>query len=142
MTLASKKLSKRETELLADLLMGAAYADDRLENEEQKAVVKILREMTSAQMLPVWLMNHLSRFDPKSFNAESTARELGVSGGQEAKILLGLLVRVTEADDVHDMDEGSYLLKVAKAVNAPADVIDNLTVEVLDEDIEEFEIEM
>ncbi|MBU1238588.1 TerB family tellurite resistance protein [Myxococcota bacterium] len=143
MTLASKKLTRIESELLADLLMGAAYADNNLENSEQAIVLKIMQEMTSQRMLPASLMSHISAFNPKAFNLDKTLKAFGVKGGEEAKLLLGLLIRVTEADDVYDMDEGSYLMKVATAINAPKELTENLTMELLDEgDLEEIEIEL
>jgi uncharacterized membrane protein YebE (DUF533 family) len=139
MSLITKKLTRKETELLTDLLMGAAFADEHLENIEKETVEKILLEVTKEKSIPLWLSTYIESFKPGSFDITKNCKELGISGGEEAKMLISLLVRITDSDDIHDMDEGSYLIKVAKAVNAPKEVYEDLTVEMVV--VDDLEIE-
>jgi uncharacterized tellurite resistance protein B-like protein len=121
-------------ELLADLLMAAAFADRRLEGREVGAVRAALRRATGEPALPAALEARIDGFRPAAFDLASTVAGLTLDDSASKRQLLELIAAVHEADDVTDLDEDAYLRAVAEALGVPvadyADlVIDELAVE-------------
>ena len=58
--------------LVADLLMDAAHADERLEGEEKAAVKRLLREILETPTLPMDLDFRIEEFAPDSFDLAAT----------------------------------------------------------------------
>lgn len=61
--------------VLTDLLLGAVYADERLEGEEEEAVRSYLLEIIGGEELPIELEARIANFDPEAFDLEASASE-------------------------------------------------------------------
>jgi uncharacterized tellurite resistance protein B-like protein len=123
-------------ELIADLLMGAAFADQRFEGSEYEAVKRALAHAMGTDEVPPVLAARLEWFKPAEFDLASTVAGLGLETDEERRQLLELILCVHEADEVLDVDEDEYLRQVAHALGLEpkqyADlVIQDLAIDVL-----------
>lgn len=118
-------------ELIADLLMGAAFADNRLDGREYAAVKKLLAEVIGAEELPAEMESRLKAFNPKTFDATGAAKSLMLKDDTEKRKLIELIAAITEADDVLDFDEDAYLKDVAEALEMPKEAYADLSIEIL-----------
>ena len=110
---------------IADLLMGAANADQEVRSEEVAAVRGLLRELLEVDQLPPDLEARVTGFSAAKLDvARLAARFIGDPPAQKRK-LLELVVAVRDADDVIDLDEDAYLRDLARALGVPhADIAD------------------
>lgn len=120
-----------QNETLADLLMGAAFADSRLDGREYEAVKNLLAQVMGVDAIPEEMEARLKAFDPKAFDPAAAARSLGLEDDAAKRHLIELVVAVNEADEELDLDEHEYLLQIAKALDLPKDAYSDLTLEVL-----------
>jgi len=118
-------------ELIADLLMGAAFADNRLDGREYAAVKKLLAGVIDAEELPADMESRLKAFNPKTFDPAGAAKSLLLKEDTEKRKLIELIAAVTEADDVLDLDEDAYLKRVAEALDMPKESYADLSIEIL-----------
>lgn len=111
--------------LVADLLMGAAHADQHLDGRELAKVEELLREATGKRALPAELDERLSSFDPEALDVKETVNALELDGADDKRHLLELICAVHDSDEVWDLDEDAYLRSVADAVGlGPSDYAD------------------
>lgn len=115
---------------VADILMAAAGADQDVVKEEGAMVRAILAELNGGA-LPATLDERVRAFDAASFDLDLAAAALAITEASARRKLLGLVARVTESDDVHDLDESDYIVKVAKAIGATPNEYAALTVELM-----------
>jgi uncharacterized tellurite resistance protein B-like protein len=101
---------------LADLLMGAAYADARLKGEEKAAVRRILREISGVTTLPMDLEMRIDEFNPKVFDLAATGAAFRADSDKEKRHLLDLVTVVHAADEEFDLAEDDYLRRVGEAI--------------------------
>lgn len=118
-------------ELIADLLMGAAYADRKLDGRELESVKKLLAELMGVESVPGEILQRLENFNPKSFDPAGAARALELQDEDEKVRVLELIATVTEADEEIDLDENEYLEAVAQAFEMPRNTYSDLTLEVM-----------
>ncbi len=118
-------------ELIADLLMGAAFADNRLDGREYAAVKKLLAEVVDAEELPADMEARLKAFNNKTFDPSEAAKSLMLTEDTEKRKLIELVAAVTEADEVLDFDEDAYLKQVAEALEMPKEAYADLSIEIL-----------
>ena len=128
------KTMSTKNELIADLLMGAAYADKHLDGREYGTVMKLLAKVMDLAELPDEMISRLDNFAPNGFDPVSAAKSLNLTNDDEKRTLIELVAAVTEADEVHDLDENEYLEKVAGALDLPRPSYSDLTVEILSVD--------
>jgi len=130
MTLGHGILNATDMEHIADLLMGAAFADGELDGSESTTVREILAGLLDGE-LPSWLTERVDNFDPASFDLEATCKRADLPQPKDKRALLALLVKVIEADEIEDLDEGAYVQKVAKLMGLSAAEMKGLAVEVV-----------
>lgn len=118
---------------LCDLLLGAAYADKELKDQERDEVRALLEEL--AGELPVEVELRLTAFDPATFELETAAAPFRGDTEDERKKLLVLVSAVNESDEEIDFSEDEYLRALGKALGLPAKALEGLTVEVEEEDL-------
>ena len=53
---------------LADVLLAAAHADGEICNRERRTVARLLTELSGDGRLPHWLEEHVTAFDPSTFD--------------------------------------------------------------------------
>lgn len=117
---------------LTDVLLGAAYADQELKDQERDEVRALLEEL--AGELPTDVELRLTSFDPKKFSIEAAAAPFRGDSEDDRKRLLHLVSAVNEADDEIDFSEDDYLRSLAKALGLPDKALEGLTIEM---DLEE-----
>ncbi len=116
-------------ELIADLLMGAAYADQHLDGREMDAARRTLAKAMRSKKVPPGLVQRLERFDPKRFDLEATVAKLRLASDQHKRHLLELIAEVHASDEVLDLDEDAYLRAVARALGLPPEAYQDLAIE-------------
>ena len=88
--------------LVADLLMEAAHADERLDGEEKDAVKRLLCGILEVPSLPMDLAFRIDEFDAKGFDHAPVAKAFAADPPELKKRLLELIAAVHAADgDLH-----------------------------------------
>lgn len=113
---------------IADILLAAAHADRETVREERSAVEAILKGL-AGDPLSEALSDRLKGFDGGRFSLDAAAKGLGALDGAHRREVLALVSRVTESDDVHDLDESEFIMRLARAIGASKDDYAGLTVE-------------
>jgi uncharacterized tellurite resistance protein B-like protein len=120
---------------LSELLLGAAYADKELKEQEKDEVRALLEEL--AGELPTEVELGIANFDPAKFDlAKAAAAFKGDSDDDRRKVLF-LVSAVHEADEELDFAEDEYLRKLAAALGLPASALQGLTVDVETEELKQ-----
>lgn len=121
--------------VITDLLLGAAYADDKLAGQEEAVVRKLLIELLSGEALPADVDTRIKTFPSGSFNLEKTAADFAKDPPIQKRKLLELVSAVNDADDEIDLGEDEYLVKLAKGIGMKRDEYADLTLDVHVEDL-------
>jgi uncharacterized tellurite resistance protein B-like protein len=119
--------------LVADLLMDAAHADDRLHGEEKDAVKRLLCDILEVQALPMDLDFHINEFDVKAFDRGAATRAFAGDPPALKKRLLELIAIVHAADGEIDFAEDAHLRAVGEALGLAKDDFKDLVVDVVEE---------
>ena len=125
---------KEHIDTITDLLLGAAYADKRLEGDELSAISKMLCKLLNASELPAAQKSRLQSFNPARFDVDAAASSLKGLSDDDKETVIELVASVNDADEVLDFDEDAYLKKVALGMGMSEDQIAGHTIEVLDDD--------
>jgi len=120
---------------LTKLLLGAAYADKQLVDQERDEVRALLEEL--AGELPTDVELEIVKFDPRAFDLAAVASEFLGDSEDDRKKLLFLVSAVIEADEEIDFAEDDYLRALAEALKLPKAALTGLTVDVETEDLKE-----
>ena len=112
---------------LCDLLLGAAYADGRLESVEQDTVRDTLLDLMNVKELPDEVESWINGFDPETFVLEDSASAFADDSVDDRKKVLYLVEAIHEADDELDLAEDAYLQALAKALAVPPEVVKSLS---------------
>lgn len=128
---------KEHIETITDLLLGAAYADKRLEGDELRAITKMVCKLLGSDELPEAQQGQLKAFNPAKFDVNTASSSLASLADDDKKRVLELVASINESDDVIDFDEDAYLRKVATGLGVDESVIAEHTIEILsDEDLD------
>jgi uncharacterized membrane protein YebE (DUF533 family) len=120
---------------LSELLLGAAYADKELKDQERDEVRKLLEGLGGD--LSAEVETKIATFDPASFDLKASAAAFKGDSEEDRKKVLFLVAAVNEADDELDFAEDDYLRELAEALELPKSALDGLTVEVETEELKE-----
>jgi uncharacterized tellurite resistance protein B-like protein len=120
---------------LSELLLGAAYADKELKDQEKDEVRKLLEGLGGE--LTAEVETKIATFDPESFDLKASAAAFATDSEDDRKKLLFLVAAVNEADDELDFAEDDYLRALAEALALPSSALEGLTVEVETEELKE-----
>jgi uncharacterized tellurite resistance protein B-like protein len=120
---------------LCELLLGAAYADKELKDQEKDEVRSLLEGL--AGELPTEVEMKIASFDVDAFDIKAAAAPFKSDSEDDRKKLLYLVSAVNEADDEIDFAEDDYLRSLADALGLPKSALEGLTVEVETETLEE-----
>lgn len=125
---------KAHIETITDLLLGAAYADKRLEGDELASITAMLCKLLGTDTLPKAQSDRLTGFNPAKFDVKAAAGRLRFESPENKRKVLELIASVSESDSELDMAEDAYLRKVAVGMGLSESDIADLTIEVLEED--------
>jgi len=122
---------------IADLLLGAVYADDRLDGAEDEAVRKLLCKVVGSDELPIELEARIENFEADGFDLAESAAEFESVDDVGKRKLLELVAAVFDADGEVDFAEDEYLRDLAGALGMEAAEYEDLAIQYEVEDIEE-----
>jgi len=118
----------------ADLLLGAAYADKRLEGREIETIRKLLERVVAESPLPASLEARIRSFNPAKHDPRGAAETLWFLSHEDKRTVVDLVAKVTEADDEIDLAEDDYLRKVAIGLGMSDAEIAELTIQIIEDD--------
>jgi uncharacterized membrane protein YebE (DUF533 family) len=124
---------KDRINVLADLLMAAAYSDGHLKGEEKTVVRQLLRQSLGALTLPMDLDFRIDEFRPESFNAAEACAAFTADPPENKRHLLELLAAVHAADQEYDLAEDAFLARVGRALGLADDAFRDLASSVVEE---------
>jgi len=119
--------------LVADLLMDAAYADERLDGEERVAVRRLLRDVLGADTLPMDVDFRIAEFAPGAFDLTATASAFAGDSLAQKRVLLELCAAVHGADGELHFEEDAHLRRVADALGIPDEMYRDLVIDIVEE---------
>jgi uncharacterized tellurite resistance protein B-like protein len=119
--------------LVADLLMDAAYADERLEGEEKPMVKRLLREILDLPTLPMDIDFRVDEFDPRRFDRAAAVAAFVADPPAIRRRLLELIAAVHAADGEIDFAEDEHLRGVGAGLGLRPVEFQELVVEVIEE---------
>ena len=90
--------------LVADLLMEAAHADNRLDGEEKDAVKSLLCGILEVPSLPMDLAFHIDEFDAKGFDRGVATKAFAADPPALKKRLLELVAAQPRPTDAKGLD--------------------------------------
>lgn len=112
----SIQLDETQLKALCDVLMAAAHADGEFDGLEAGEISDVLAELIAGD-LPAVLSTQLSRFSTDGFNLATSVAPLLTLAKADKLAVLGLVTRIIEADDVHDLSEADFLRALALALD-------------------------
>jgi uncharacterized tellurite resistance protein B-like protein len=121
---------KEHVETITNLLLGAAYADKRLQGDEVASIRGLLVTLTGGPDLPSAQSDQIANFSPAKFDPEQAAASLQVLSKDDRKKVVDMVVAVHESDEELDLAEDQYLGRVAKGLGFSDDEIGELTLQV------------
>src|SRR5690348_10872842 len=95
---------KEHIETITDLLLGAAYADKRLEGREKDKIRALLGKLAGSDALPAAIEKRFKEFKPAGFDAAAAGKKLAGLGNDRRRVL-EMVAAVTESDDEVDIAE-------------------------------------
>ncbi|MFV8756301.1 TerB family tellurite resistance protein [Nannocystaceae bacterium ST9] len=127
---------KDHIETITDLLLGAAYADKRLEGREKDQIRALLCKLAGTTTLPAALEQRFHDFQPARFDPIAAGKALSGIGNDRRRVL-EMIAAVTESDEEIDIAEDRYLRKVAEGMGLAEKQVRDLIVDF--QEIDELE---
>lgn len=103
---------------ITDLLLGAAYADKRLEGQETETIRRLLEKLAGSGKLPDEVEARFREFSPAAFDVEAAGKRVAHLGDDRRKIL-EMIAAVSESDAEIDLAEDRYLRRAAEGMGLP-----------------------
>jgi len=126
---------------ICDLLLGAAYADSDFTDRERVTVRELLADLFGSEELPSEVEARIDLFQASAFDVAKAAAAFKGDSVDEKKKLLYLVAAVHEADEELDFAEDDYMRALGKALELPADALDDLVIDIESEDlVEDFQV--
>jgi uncharacterized tellurite resistance protein B-like protein len=125
---------KEHIDTITDLMLGAAYADKRLEGRELDAIRSMVIRLLGSKALPQAQESRIKAFNPARFDARAAAARLTTLDHESKHKILELVATVTDSDEELDLAEDAYLRKVADGLGLAAEDLEGMTIEVLEDD--------
>ena len=120
---------------LCELLMGAAYADEELREQEKDEVRALIKDL--AGTIPDGVEETIESFNPKTFDVKKASEPFKLDDEDDRKKLLVLVSAINEADEEIDLREDEYLRSLAKALDLPNSALEGLVIDVETEELKE-----
>lgn len=116
-------------DVIADLCLGAMYADRRFNAPERRALEALLCDLMVQPELPPELELRISDFHPEEFDLRSTARDFLGDPPMSRRRLLELVSKLCMADGVLDLGEDDYLHLLAQALDMEPTEYDDIVLD-------------
>jgi putative colanic acid biosynthesis UDP-glucose lipid carrier transferase len=115
---------------VANLLLGAAHADEKYCEAEQQSVRGLLCQLIGRSELPEVLSKQLEEFDPQRFDLQQAIVDFRDRAHTSPRRMLELTRKVCDADGILDIREDNYMIALALALSlAPAEYRDLVVAE-------------
>lgn len=124
---------KDRIEHVADILMGAAYADQHLAGDERTAVRQLLRQLLDAETLPMDLDFRIDEFTANTFDLTKTAAVFANDAPEIKRHLLELVAAIHAADQEFDLAEDEFVHRLGEALGLPHSAYKDMIISVVDE---------
>src|SRR5690606_27098067 len=121
---------------ITDLLLGAAYADKRLEGQEKDKIRSLLAKLAGGKQLPDDVEARFREISPAAFDPDAAGKKLSHLGDDRRRIL-EMIAAVTESEAETDLAEDRYLRRDAEAMGLHAKEFRDLIVDF--QEIDELE---
>jgi uncharacterized tellurite resistance protein B-like protein len=118
---------------ITDLLLGAAYADKRLEGRETDKIRGLLTKLSGRMTLPPDVEARFKAFSPAAFDVGTAGQQLAGLGDDRRKVL-EMIAAVTESDDELDLAEDLYLRRAAIGMGLDEKEFNDLVVDISEVD--------
>lgn len=125
---------KEHIDTITDLMLGAAYADKRLEGKELDAIRSMVVKLLGSPALPQAQEDRIKSFNPAKHDAKAAAASLASLSTEHKRKVLELVATVTESDDEHDLAEDAYLRRVAEGLGLGDEALEGMTIEILEDE--------
>ncbi len=119
---------KAHIDTITDMLLGAAYADKRLEGRETTKIRALLAKLAGTSALPEAIEARFKDFSPAAFDIAAAGERLSGLGDDRLKVL-EMVAAVSESDDEIDLAEDRYLRQLATAMGLAESEFRDLAVE-------------
>ncbi len=120
---------------VCDLLLGAAYADEELRDQEKDEVRALIEDL--AGEVPKEVDARIAAFDPKAFDVAKAAEPFKNDSEEDRRRLLVLVSAIIEADEEIDLREDDYLRALAGALALPKKALEGLTLDIETEELQD-----
>ncbi|MDB4991595.1 MAG: hypothetical protein JWN04_6773 [Myxococcaceae bacterium] len=120
---------------IAQLFLGAVYADHHFEAEEKRAVTRMLCDLIVKPELPPELAMQIEDFDPEAFDLIAAASDFTSDPPMNRRRLLELVAQLCVSDGELDLEEDDYLHRLANALGMEPSEYEDI---VLDYEIHEL----
>ncbi len=131
---------KDRIEQVADVLMGAAYADDLLHGREKLIIRQLLEGLAKADAgLLKQLDLRIEAFSPQAFKLQDSATVFCNDSVEQKRMLLQLVAAVGDADEETDLREDEYLKNLAAAINLAPEHFSDLVLQIEEADVSDLE---
>ena len=125
---------KAHVDTITDLLLGAAYADKKLQGGELDAIRGMLVKLLGVKNLPQAQADRITAFNPAKFDLTAATAKLKFESAETKRKIIELVASVSDSDEELDFAEDAYLRKVASGMGLSDDDIKDLTIEVLEDE--------
>jgi len=119
---------EERTELICDLLLGAAYADQDFHEREKEVIIELMGKVLEGEV-PDPIKARIDHFDPTDLDLMETAKGFSNQSDDEKLKLLELIGAVHDADDEFSFEEDDYIRQVSGALGLANEKLVGLTVE-------------
>lgn len=113
---------------LCELLLGAAYADGELKEQEATEIHALLIELAGETRVEVEAC--IASFEPEAFDLVSLVGYFRDDTEEQRAKLLVLASKVVDADDEVDLAENEYLCALAKALALPPSALAGIAIDI------------
>ncbi len=120
---------------LCEILLGAAYADHELHDDERAGVDAMLVELAGERTAEVDAC--IASFDPHTFDVEASVAAFERDAEEDKRKVVLLASRIVEADGVIDLAENEYLSTLASLLKLPQEALDGVVFDVAIEEAQE-----
>jgi len=117
---------------VADILMGAAYADERLHGREALLIKSKMAELLATDEISDDLEDRLRNFRPEKFELCNTVERIMPLDKPTRRKIIELVAEVNAADGELDLNEDAYLRAVGDALGLEPAEYKDLALEFVD----------
>lgn len=102
---------------VADVLLAAAHADGQACAKELRTVRRLVSDLAALDAPPAWLEDRIRTFDPSRFDLLTTTERLRDVPAVQRRYVIELVRAVCDANNAFDLEEESFLIRLALALS-------------------------